>query len=44
MIPIGFLGLDSYGISPRSIRVKHVIVIRPQHECVIAGKRQVSVY
>jgi len=43
MVRIGVLGCDSNGVSPRSIRVKHIMVVRPQNECIVAGISQVLV-
>ena len=43
MASIDVVGFDSNGVSPRSVRVKHVIMVRPQNECIVASISQVLV-
>lgn len=41
---VGAVGLDSNGVSSRTVRVKHIIMVCPQNECIVAGKSQILVY
>lgn len=43
MVPIDVVGFDSNRVSPRSVRVKHSLVVCSQNKCIVVSVSQVLV-